>query len=83
MYAHNEQGNYIGEIVFPQVYSNYGTPSYTNGLCFTNTNDWFAWDIDDGMVLLLAAQTHMQRIIMQMLIWMMVVVNIQKWRLFT
>ena len=49
--AHNEQGNYIGQIVFPnQVYSHYGTPSYTNGLCFTNTNDWFAWDIDDGMV---------------------------------
>ena len=58
--AHNEQGNYIGEIVFPnQVYSNYGTPSYANGLCFTNTNDWFAWDIDDGMVTTLAGCTDL------------------------
>ena len=38
--AHDEQGNYIGQIVFPEsIYSNYGTPSYANGLCFTNPND--------------------------------------------
>ena len=46
--AHDEQGNYIGDIIFPtSVNSPYGTPSYANGLCFTTSGmTWSAWDID-------------------------------------
>ena len=51
--AYDEQGNFIGEIIFSQnISSSYGTPSYANGLCFTNTgySAWNAWDIDDGLI---------------------------------
>ncbi|MDC3166625.1 BspA family leucine-rich repeat surface protein, partial [Candidatus Marinimicrobia bacterium] len=51
--AHDEQGNYIGDIIFPiGVNSGFGTPSYANGLCFTNPSGtlWSIWDIDDGFI---------------------------------
>ena len=51
--AHDEQGNYIGQITFPEsIYHNYAL-SYANGLCFTNRGgpQWTAWDIDDGFIL--------------------------------
>ena len=53
LFAHDEQGNFVGQINFPQnIYSGYGTPSYANGLCFTSTGSstWSVWDIDDGIM---------------------------------
>ena len=51
--AYDEQGTYVGQVTFPEdIWSYYSTPSYANGLCFTNkgVGTWKAWDIDDGFI---------------------------------
>ena len=51
--AYDEQGTYVGQITFSEdIWSYYSTPSYANGLCFTNkgVGTWKAWDIDDGFI---------------------------------
>ena len=52
--AYDEQGNFVGQSVFPEdIYGYWATPSYANGLCFTNNLAnaiWKAWDIDDGFI---------------------------------
>ena len=51
--AYDEQGIAVGQITFPEdIWSYYSTPSYANGLCFTNqgVGTWKAWDIDDGFI---------------------------------